>query len=313
MEKYSEDSKADPDNHSDSIKDKTRQHDCMADTQKKPRQPVPSVNFHLLLACNMTCIHCFAANLSAKRLPVGDADKIIKMISRAGFEKINFAGGEPMLHPGLDSLIRTAKEEGMTTSVVINGTKITNHWLDNMSGHLDWIALSMDSAEPKTHVISGRTSGGDPLSTKRYLEICRAIRQRGIRLKINTVVTIHNHLETMADFVQEASPERWKIIQALPVRGQNDRDAGPFEVTDAQFAAYVDRNKTASGVRVVSESNDMMTGSYVMIDPLGRFYDNVDGAHRYGSPILQVGVEEALRDVRVDQATFEERGGRYKW
>ena len=56
-----------------------------------------------------------------------------------------------------------------------------------------------------------------------------------------------------------------------------------------------------------------MTGSYIMVDPMGRFYDNVDGRYRYGRPILQAGVEGALQDVRVDRETFERRGGRYEW
>ena len=64
---------------------------------------------------------------------------------------------------------------------------------------------------------------------------------------------------------------------------------------------------------MVPEDNDLMTGSYIMVDPMGRFYDNVDGRYRYGRPILQAGVEGALQDVRVDRDTFERRGGRYEW
>ena len=275
--------------------------------------PVPSANYHLLLACNMACSHCFANRLSAKRLPVEGAAGVVRLIADAGCEKINFAGGEPMLHPGLDLLIRTAKECGMTTSIVTNGAKITDPWLDEISGYLDWVALSIDSPCQETHTISGRVDRNDPISPERYLEMCRSIRERGIRLKINTVVTIHNHMETMANFVSDAWPERWKIMRALLVSGQNDRKPGPFEVTSAQFDAYVKRNIPAGGIAVVSEDNDMMTGSYLMIDPMGRFYDNVDGHYRYGRPIPQVGVEMALQDIRVDRKTFERRGGLYDW
>lgn len=61
---------------------------------KKEIVPIPSVNFHLLVYCNMRCTHCFAANLSAIRLPVEGAVKVIRFLAEAGFEKINFAGGE---------------------------------------------------------------------------------------------------------------------------------------------------------------------------------------------------------------------------
>ena len=33
--------------------------------------------------------------------------------------------------------------------------------------------------------------------------------------------------------------------------------------------------------RVVPENNEAMTESYVMIDPAGRFFDNVQGSYRY--------------------------------
>ena len=285
----------------------------MDNTNAGTKPPVPAVNYHLLLACNMACSHCFAANLSEKRLPDDEAVDLIRMIAGYGFEKINFAGGEPMLHSGLNSLIRTAKECGMTTSVVTNGARITIPWLDEISGHLDWIALSIDSPFPETHMASGRVGKNGPISTECYQKTCDAIKQHGIRLKINTVVTIHNHSEVMAGFVYDAQPERWKVMRALPVDGQNDHNICSFEVTGEQFDAYVKRNTPVKGVIIVPEDNDLMTGSYTMIDPMGRFYDNVDGIYRYGRPILQVGVEKALQDTRVDRETFERRGGLYEW
>lgn len=279
----------------------------------RAERPVPAVNYHLLLACNMACGHCFAANLSGNRLPDDEAINVVRMIAEAGFEKINFAGGEPMLHTGLDSLIRTAKKCGMTTSVVTNGSLMTTSWLDEIAGCLDWVALSIDSPRSVTHMKSGRVNRNGPLSPERYLDMCGDIRRRGIRLKINTVVTIHNHGEIMAGFIAVARPDRWKIMRALPISGQNDHSPGPFEVTGAQFDAYVKRNTPVNGVTIVPEDNNLMTGSYIMIDPMGRFYDNVDGRYRYGRPILQAGVDEALRDVRIDTGTFERRGGRYEW
>ena len=62
---------------------------------------------------------------------------------------------------------------------------------------------------------------------------------------------------------------------------------------------------------MVPESNDLMTGSYVMVDPHGRFFDNVEGHHTYSDPILDVGIVAALKDVSVDVNLFEQRGGIY--
>ena len=76
------------------------------------------------------------------------------------------------------------------------------------------------------------------------------------------------------------------------------------------------RNTVASqghGITVVPEDNDLMTGSYVMVDPAGRFFDNSAGTHTYSRPILEVGVEQALTDVSVDAGKFLSRSGMYAW
>ena len=259
----------------------------------------------------MTCKHCFAANLATKYLPLDESSKIVRLLAQAGFKKINFAGGETMLYPHLDCLIRLAKEEGMTTSIVTNCTMVTDSWLKDISGYLDFIAASIDSADPETHKRSGRTTKNGPLTAKQYLKVCRSVKMHDIRLKINTVVTSYNCDEDMTGFIEDVAPERWKIMQALRVDGQNDSNAKHFEVTDKQFAAFVERHSSVNGVKVVPEDNDLMTGSYVMIDPTGRFFDNTRGSYTYSRPILQVGVSDALQYIKTDFKKFVLRGGRY--
>ena len=56
----------------------------------------------------------------------------------------------------------------------------------------------------------------------------------------------------------------------------------------------------------------MMTGSYLMIDPLGHFFDNTEGRHTYGRPILEAGIGQALEDVEIYPERFAGRGGRYQ-
>ena len=280
-------------------------------TDRDLQQEISTVNFHLLKSCNMACKHCFTANLTTNYLTLDESSKIVRSLAQAGFKKINFAGGEPMIYPGLDCLIRLAKEEGMTTSIVTNGTRVTDLWLKDISEYLDFITVSIDSADPETHKRSGRTTKNGPLTAKQYLKICHSAKLYNIRLKINTVVTSYNCDEDMTEFIEGAAPERWKIMQALRVNGQNDSNAKYFEVADKQFAAFVERNDSVKGVKVVPEDNDLMTDSYVMADPLGRFFDNTKGSYTYSRPILQVGVQDALQDVKINPEKFFARGGKY--
>lgn len=283
---------------------------------------VPSVNYHLWKPCNMRCGFCFATFDDVKQdaLPKGhlsqeDSLLLVDTLARWGFEKINFAGGEPTLCPWLSDLIALAKERGMVASIVTNGSRITSEWLDGLNGNLDWIALSIDTVDPEKLKRSGRAVQGKPISREGYLQIIGRIKRNGIRLKINTVVTSATWEEDFAGFIRAANPERWKILQALAVDGQNNGRIDKYAVNAAQFERYVERNRSveSEGIVVVPENNEMMTGSYIMVDPAGRFFDNTQGAHTYSSPILNVGIEDALREVSVNAERFRQRGGRYAW
>ena len=285
---------------------------------------VPSVNFHLWEPCNMDCEFCFATFQDVKRemklpkghLPKEDCLLVVDQIAEVGFEKINFVGGEPTLCPWLPDLIVRAKGHGMTTSIVTNGSRITDQWLDDLNGNLDWIGLSIDTVDPEKSVRIGRAIAGKiPITEEKYLDIINEIKRHGIRLKINTVVNSVNWEEDLTPFIQVAKPERWKLFQVLRVKGQNDRHIDDFEITTDQFEAYVQRNRIVEndGIRVVPENNEAMTESYVMIDPAGRFFDNSQGFYRYSEPILKVGVAEALKQVSIDPERFHQREGKYDW
>jgi len=66
-------------------------------------------------------------------------------------------------------------------------------------------------------------------------------------------------------------------------------------------------------IDLVPEQNELMRGSYVMIDPAGRFFDNASGMHHYSKPILEVGVKEAYNEVTISNEKFRQRGGLYNW
>ena len=283
---------------------------------------VPSVNYHLWKPCNMRCGFCFATFQDSRPnlLPKGhlgrsDSLSVVEALAQAGFRKINFAGGEPTLCPWLPDLIVQAKDMGLTTSVVTNGSRITAEWLDRVCVSLDWVALSIDSVNPDTLLRTGRTTRNGPMSEYDYLGVVDALKRRGVRVKINTVVTKANLQENLRDFIIEARPERWKLLQVLPVEGQNDIFVGEHLVSVDEFERYVQLNRYVEkyGITVVPESNELMTGSYVMVDPAGRFFDNTAGTHTYSRPILEVGVEEALNEVSVDSDKFLAREGLYVW
>jgi radical S-adenosyl methionine domain-containing protein 2 len=283
---------------------------------------IPTVNFHLWEPCNMRCKFCFATFQDVKQsilpkghLPKEQAIEVVLHLAEIGFEKITFAGGEPTLCPWLPELIAIAKKAGLTTMIVTNGSKVTEHFLQINQQHLDWISVSIDSLNPDTNISTGRSiSGKTPLQLDYYTSLVDRIKQYGYGLKINTVVNSKNYDENMNDFIRFAKPNRWKLFQVLPIKGQNDLNIENFKISQDHFQRFIDNHKGVLNITdIVPESNNHMTGSYVMVDPAGRFYNNTTGSHTYSKPILDIGARLAIQQMNYDFSKFVSRGGIYNW
>ena len=287
-------------------------------------QAIPlAVNWHFWPWCNYGCKFCFARFEDiprADRLPKEIAVTVPQMLADAGADKITFVGGEPTLCPYLEDLLLASKKAGLTTCIVSNATGLTEEFLDRCGYLIDWIGLSIDASSDELHVEIGRglrsdlarASSHHLVEAKAAWERCTS---RGIRMKLNTVVCRSNLHDDMSDLVLELRPERWKIFEVLPVKGQNDGDVEPLLLKEGEFQTWVQRHEHVvdEGIQFVPESNDLMRGSYAMMDALGRFYSNVDGGHSYGPSILDVGVLEAWGQNRFLEDRFHDRGGVYQW
>ena len=168
-----------------------------------------AVNFHLTRACDLACTVCFAHFRGVRgQLSLADAKRLLAVLRAAGVEKINFAGGEPTLHPHLADLIRHAKGLGFVTSIVTNGARAAA-LLADCGDALDWLGLSVDSADPTTQARLGRHRGG-------YLDQAIALAAQalalGVGVKLNTVVCAANLDDDLTPIVSRVRPARWKLL-----------------------------------------------------------------------------------------------------
>lgn len=270
-----------------------------------------TVSFHVVKPCNMGCKYCYATfedfNVSSQ-ITYEEACMVITKLYLAGVQKITFAGGEPMLWKHLDDAIFFSKGLGMTTSIITNGAMIKHGWLEKMNGVLDWIGISVDSIDPNTNKDIGRLHKGMPLD---YYMLVSMIHQYNYKLKINTVVNSYNRYENMNDFINFANPMRWKVFQALRIEGQNDKDWNEIKTNPITFEVFLETHKHQK--TLVPENNEAMTGSYLLVDPLGRIFENTQGTHTYSDSLITNTVEHCLNQVSLNRYMFEKRGGIYEW
>lgn len=279
----------------------------------------------------MDCKYCFA-RFDGNRLPnkllisgapsrtpeisLGEHIKIIEALAtcfhkNGGIQalgaRINFVGGEGTIHPYLPTMIQKARELGFSISIVTNGYKFATKGVPDYLCEGDIVGISIDSVDPTTNSNIGRkTKKGVTLSTDSYLRIRDDLRSRGISIKINTTVCRYNAHESMAEFIDSMAPERWKIFQALPVDDQNGHNRLDWEISQAEFQAYVERARKSS-IKPNIEDNNLMRGSYCMISPKGCFFDNVSGSLKYSDPILEIGIEKAWEQADFSPERFAAR------
>ena len=274
------------------------------------KQGIKSVNWHLTTRCNYACKFCFIQNLDAEIRDLKSAEEILVKLRDIGIEKINFVGGEPLMHPLLFEIIKISKGMGFVVSLVSNGYYLNRDYIYKLAPYVDWIGLSLDSSYEDVEVALGRGNGNH---MKHIIEISDIIHKAGLKLKINTTVTRLNYTEDMRPLLLKINPERWKIFQILHVKGQNDHNFNELSITDMELENYrkikQDIACIKKGTQIFERNNDMID-SYFMLSSEGNVMSNRSGGYSL-LPLRNVNKENLKYVVNYDK--YIERGSIYKY
>jgi radical S-adenosyl methionine domain-containing protein 2 len=283
------------------------------------------INMHITEACNYSCDYCYAKwdRVNDTREVIHTRTQLTKLIlevvkffnplnvnnpdhplsSYLNWKslRVNFAGGEPTLYKEqLIRYINLAKIMECNISLITNASNLADQiFMKEVATKLTMLGVSLDSASYLSNKSIGRMDrSGNILNQDNLVKILDEIRvvNPSIIIKINTVVNRFNFNEDMTSFIERIKPNKWKVLRMLPVNNNN------LSITDEQFNRFIEVNKRLHNVMSV-ENNDDMISSYIMIDPLGRFFQNQPnksgdhGGYIYSSSILDSGIAEAFKEV----------------
>lgn len=99
--------------------------------------------------CNIDCGYCNEYDKVSKPVPTAEMLDRIDHLARLGTSVVAFSGGEPLLHPELDMLIRRIRERGMIAGLITNGYLLSTKRIHALNeAGLDYLQISIDNVEP---------------------------------------------------------------------------------------------------------------------------------------------------------------------
>lgn len=297
----------------------------MGEGLSRPHVSELVINWHITEACNFSCRYCYAKWDGAEKELIHDEGRTQKLIEEiASFfapnnsanplqrelswsaVRLNLAGGEPLLYPKATlRVLSQARSLGLNTSIITNGSRISDELISQLAPLVSMIGVSLDSDHNATNLAIGRVDArGALLNNKELAGLMAKAKTLNPQLviKLNTVVNDLNADADMGNAIATFRPDRWKIFRMLPVTTDD------LAVSSERFEAFVARHMRYGGVMCV-EDNDAMNESYLMLDPLGRFFQNTRDCrgYEYSRSVDVVGARQAFTEWRFAAASFASR------
>jgi MoaA/NifB/PqqE/SkfB family radical SAM enzyme len=99
--------------------------------------------------CNLACAYCSEYDDSSKPIPLETMVRRIERLTELGTSVITISGGEPLLHPELDDIIRQIRRRGRIATLITNGYLLTPDRIQRLNrARLDHLQISIDNVQP---------------------------------------------------------------------------------------------------------------------------------------------------------------------
>jgi MoaA/NifB/PqqE/SkfB family radical SAM enzyme len=99
--------------------------------------------------CNLDCTYCNEFDDTSKPVPLEEMKKRLDLLADMGTSIITISGGEPLMHPELDEIIRHIRKRGMIAGLITNGFFLNKERIERLNqAGLEHLQISIDNAVP---------------------------------------------------------------------------------------------------------------------------------------------------------------------
>ena len=199
-----------------------------------------SICLRITRHCNAACAFCQAPPTSREELSVADIGALSAVVGARSVRTVKLSGGEPTVRRDLPDIIRAVVSGGPIPVVVTNGIRLDDETLD---------ACAAAGGEFKFSVHRPSRLNDDVLRRRSFDDVganMGRVRDRGIRLSVNTVVTRSSVavMDDMVDFARSAGAAKISFIPVVErgrARSGNGPGNGQYALRLSELAGVRDR------------------------------------------------------------------------
>jgi MoaA/NifB/PqqE/SkfB family radical SAM enzyme len=99
--------------------------------------------------CNLSCTYCNEYDDFSKPVPTEQMLRRVDKLGELGTSVVTISGGEPLLHPDLDDIIRQMVRRRIVSGLITNGYLLTADRIQRLNrAGLEWLQISIDNLNP---------------------------------------------------------------------------------------------------------------------------------------------------------------------
>src|SRR4051812_41287439 len=112
-----------------------------------PRRPL-LVQLVVTRRCNLACGYCHEYDSASQPVDTSLLERRVHPAGELGTLVVTLTGGEPLLHPQLDTFVARVASRGMVCTLISNGYLLTREWIERLNkAGLSWLQMSVDNIE----------------------------------------------------------------------------------------------------------------------------------------------------------------------
>src|SRR3984893_2487081 len=99
--------------------------------------------------CNLDCGYCNEYDDVSKPVPLEEMKRRLDLLADMGTSMITISGGEPLMHPELEEVIRHMRKRGIYAGMITNGFLLSKDRIEKLNdAGLEFLQISIDNVTP---------------------------------------------------------------------------------------------------------------------------------------------------------------------